>query len=82
MKKSQQYESKTVYNEKYLETKIKSCNGKINTNFHNNEIPKEGFQYICLSLILTDSVCRKDKNYYPQLFLEECIYGVKKKKDF
>ena len=32
-----------VYNEKYRKAKIKSHNGKINTNFNNNKIPKEGF---------------------------------------
>ena len=71
--------SKPVYNEKYIKTKIKSCNGKINTNFHNDKIPKEGSQCICLSVILIDSVYKKDKNYYPQVFLEECKYVVKKK---
>ena len=45
---------------------------KINTNFHNNKIPKEGFQFICLSVILIDSLFRTSKNYYPQVFLEEC----------
>ena len=34
--------SEPVYNEKYQKTKIKPYNGKINTNFHNNEMPKEG----------------------------------------
>ena len=53
---------------KYVKIKIKSYNGKINTNFHNNEIPKEGFQRTYLSLILINSVYRKDKNYYPQVF--------------
>ena len=50
------------------------------TNFHSNEIPKEGLQYICLSVILLDSVFRTGKNYYPQVFLEECKYFVKEKK--
>ena len=36
-----------VYNEKYLKAKVKSYNGKINTNFHKNKIPKEGSQFIC-----------------------------------
>ena len=31
-------------------------NGKIITNFHNNKIPKEGSQFIYLSVILMDSV--------------------------
>ena len=60
---------------------MKSHDGKINTNFHNNKIPKEGSQCICLSVILIDSVYRKHKDYYPQVFLEECKYVVKEKKD-
>ena len=46
-----QFDSEPVYNEKYLNTKIKSYNGKINTNFHKNKIPKERSQFSCLSLI-------------------------------
>ena len=44
-----EFDSKVVYNEKYLKAKIKIYNGKINTNFHNNKIPKECFQCICMS---------------------------------
>ena len=53
--------------------KIKSYEGKANTNFHNDKIPEEGYHCICLSVILIDSVF---KNCYPQLFLE-CKYFVK-----
>ena len=60
-----EFDSEPVYNEKYLKAKIKSYNGKINTNFHNNKIPREGSQFICLSVILIDSVFRTGKNYYP-----------------
>ena len=35
---------------------------------------------ICLSLILIDFVFRTDKNYYPQVFLEEYKYVVKENK--
>ena len=75
-----EFDSESVYNEKYLKAKIKSYNGKINTNFHNNKIPKEGSNFICLSVILIDSVFRTGKNYYPQVFLEECKFFVKEKK--
>ena len=37
---------------------MKSPNGKLNTNFHNNKITKGGSQCICLSVILIDSVMR------------------------
>ena len=65
---------------KNLKAKIKSYNGKININFHNNKIPKEGSQFICLSVILIDSVFRTGKNYYSQVFLGECKYVSKEKK--
>ena len=42
-------------------SKIKSYEGKINTNFHNDKIPKEGSQCICPSVILNDSVYRTGK---------------------
>ena len=41
---------KPEYNEKYLKARIKSYSGKINTNFQNNKIPREGSQFICLSV--------------------------------
>ena len=53
--------AKPVYNEKYLKTKIKSYEGKINTNFHNNRIS--------LSIILIDSVFKMGEKYCPQVFL-------------
>ena len=43
-----EFDSEPVYNEKYLKAKIQAYNGKINTNFHKNKIPKEGSHFICL----------------------------------
>ena len=74
------FESDPVYNEKYLKAKIKSYNGKIITNFHNNKIPKEGSQCICLSVLLINSGFITGNNYYPHVFSEECKYVVKEKK--
>ena len=58
----------------------KSYNGKINTNFHDNIISKEGSQCNCLSVILIISAFRIGKNHYPQVFVEECKYVAKEKK--
>ena len=63
-----EFDSNPVYNEKYVKTKVKSYNGKINTNV-DNKTRKEGSQCICLSVVLIDSVYKKDENYYPQVFL-------------
>ena len=60
-----------------LKAKIKSQNGKINTNIHNNKLSKQGPQFICLSVILIDSVFRTGKSYYSQVYLEECKYVIK-----
>ena len=67
-----EFDSKPVCNKKYLITNI-------NTNFHNSKIPKEGPQCISVSVILIDSVYRKDKDYYLQVFLEKSKYVVKGK---
>ena len=74
------FDTERVYNENYLEAKIKSYNGKINRSFHYNKIPEEVSLCICLSVILIDFVFRTGCNYYPQVFLEECQYVVKEKK--
>ena len=74
------FDSDPVYNEKYLKAKIKSYNGKITTNFHNNKIPKEGSQCICLSVLLVNSGFRTGNNYYPHVFSEECKYVAKEKR--
>ena len=59
----EEFESEPVYNENYLKAKIKPYYGKINTNFHSNKILKKDSQYICLLLILIDSVFRTGKNH-------------------
>ena len=41
-----------------LHTMIKSYEGKINTKFHVDKILKEDSHFICLSIILIDSVYR------------------------
>ena len=76
-----EFNSEPVYNERYPKAKINSYKGKINTNFHNNKIPKEVSQSICLSVILIDSVFRTCKSYYTQVFLEECKHAIKENKD-
>ena len=55
---------------------------KVNTNFQGKEIPKGDSSYKCSSLIMLDSVVKVGKNYYPQVFLEECKYIKRKDKMF
>ena len=34
--------------------------------------------YTCIACITIDSVMKMDKKYFPQVYLEECKYKVKK----
>ena len=50
----------------------------IKTNFLGNGIPKENMHYTCIACITIDSVMRMEKKNYPQVYLEECKYKIKK----
>ena len=52
----------------------------INTLFSDNEIPKERNHYICFAAISLDSVLKVDKKNYPQVYLEQCKYKIKRRK--
>ena len=68
-----------MYNDKYIKTK--SYNNGLYTNFNYNKIPKDNEYGTCLSVILLDSIfVNSDKEYYPQIYLEECKYAIKRKK--
>ena len=43
-------------------------------------MPNEILECVCLSIILLDSVYKKDNRYYPQVFLEKCKYAAKEKR--
>ena len=50
----------------------------IKTNFLGDEIPKENMHYACIACITIDSVMKIKKKNYPQIYLKECKYKVKK----
>ena len=73
--------SELVYNNKYIKTKIKIYNDKVYTNFQHNKMPKDNEYCACLSVILLDSIfVNSNKEYYPQIFLEERKYAIKDRK--
>ena len=77
-----EFDSEPVYGDgdKYIKTKIKMYDDRVNTNFQGKTVPKENTSYKCLSLIMLDSVIRVNKKYYPQTLLEECIYVLRQNK--
>ena len=67
-----------VYDKKHLKTKVREYHGAIKTNFLGNDVPKENMHYTCIACITIDSVMKMDKKYFPQVYLEECKYKIKK----
>ena len=65
----------------YLVAKLKIFNNINRTTFNNNnDTPMERNHYICIPVIDIDSVLKIDKRAYPQAYLEQCKYKLKKKK--
>ena len=69
-----------IRNDKYVLAKLKIFKKKNLTTFNNNIVPIEKNNYICIPAIDIDSVLKFDKKAYPQAFLEECKYKLKKRK--
>ena len=69
-----------VHDKKYIKAKVREFNGVIKTNLLGDEIPKESVHYTCIPCITIDSVMRIEKKNYPQVYLEECKYKIKKPK--
>ena len=65
---------------KYLVAKLKIFDRINITTFNNNSIPMEKKHYICIPVIDIDSVLKIDKRAYPQAYLEQCKYKLKKRK--
>ena len=72
------FHNEPVYDKKYLKTKVKEYDGAIKINFLDNDVPKENMHYTCIASITIDSVMRMEKKNYPQVYLEECKYKIKK----
>ena len=76
-----EFDSEPVYdNDKYIKTKIKMYEDRVNTNFQGKQVRKENALYKSISLIVLDSVIRVNKKYYLQTLLEECKYVIRKNK--
>ena len=70
-----------IRDDKYILTKLKIFRKKNMTKFNNNNfVPTEKNNYICIPAIDIDSVLNIDKKVYPQAYLEECKYKLKKRK--
>ena len=69
-----------IRDDKYIIAKLKIFKILNITTFTNNVIPEENTRYTCISAIDIDSVLKIDKKSFPQAYLEQCKYKLKKRK--
>ena len=70
-----------IQDDKYIIAKLKTFNKINRTTFTDNAIPIERNHYTCIPAIDIDSVLKIDnKRAYPQAYLEQCKYKLKKRK--
>ena len=76
-----EFTASPIRDDKYILAKLNLFKKKNLTTFNNNNIiPIEKNYYICIPAIDIDSVLKIDKKAYPQAYLEECKYKLKKRK--
>ena len=69
-----------IRDDKCIITKLKMFK-KINlTTFTDNVMPIEKNHYICIPAIDIDLVLKVDKKVFPQTYLEQCKYKLKKRR--
>ena len=69
-----------VDDEKYKKAKVGEFRGVIKSNFLCDEVPKENEHYTCIACITIDSIMRMEEKNYPQVYLEEYKYRMKRTK--
>ena len=68
------FDSVPAYNNKCIKTKLKSYNGKTNTNFHANKTPEEVVHCARLCVMFIESAVKIGEKHHHETFIEECKY--------
>ena len=67
-KLSIKFHGESVYDEKCIKAKVREFDGVIKTNFLGEKVLKENEHYTCIACITIDSVMRREKKNYPQVY--------------
>ena len=70
----------SVREDKYIISKLEIFNRINRTTFTDDIIPFQRNHYICIPAIDIDSVLKINKRAYPQSYLEQCKYKLKKRR--
>ena len=62
----------SVYDDRYIKTKIRPFSDKFYTNFRGLDVPEDDIKYQSFTIISIDSLLVYDKKYYLQVYLANC----------
>ena len=60
----------TIYENRYIKTKIKTYGNKIYSNFCGLNMPQGGIEFECFTVISTDSLLLYENKYFLQVYSE------------
>ena len=69
-----------IRDDKYVCCKLNIFGGVVWSIFSDNVVPMEKQCYLCIAASDVDSVLKVGKKVYPQAYLEQCKYKLKKRK--
>ena len=72
------FHSMPVYDQTYIKAKEREFDSMIKINFLADEMSKENMHNTYIACITIDFVMKIKKKNYPQVYLEECKYKIKK----
>ena len=66
----------TVYDDRYIKTKIRIYGDKAYTYFRNLSVPQNGVECEFFTIISIDSLLVYDSKCYLQVYLDNCAYKI------
>ena len=68
-----------VYDHKYIKTKVRTYDDKVQTNFYDLNVPEDDIECEYFTVISVDSLLVYNGKYYLQVFLDNYAYKIVKK---
>ena len=65
-----------VYDDRYIETKIRTYGDKVYINFRGLNVSEDGVECKSFKIISIDSLLIYENKYYIQVYLDNCAYGT------
>ena len=65
-----------VYDDKLMKTKTRTFGDKVHTNFRGLNVPEDDKEWESFTVISINSLLVYDKEYFLQVYLENCAYKI------